>query len=177
MVLVAFGLEDLQLLHQRPRRHIQSDRIAGKIALAIFPRRECQAFADQVAPCRLHHGLRKGRDMHVELLQDVFRLCTAGSRRPIAFRLLGTSAPSAGPEVFSSDQGRSRPVSTMAGRFKALILQLSIRSVLNHRLSPTAPPSHAEFIGDSFGSATVSRCGSDADQSLAIKWRINPWTK
>src|SRR5712691_5329971 len=33
-----------------------------------------------------------------------------------------------------------------------------------------------DIIGDSFGSATVSRCGSDADQSLAIKWRINPWT-
>src|SRR5260370_26009714 len=91
--------------------------------------------------------------------------------------LVGTSAPSAGLDSSPHQtMAAASPFQQLSGRFKALILQLSIRSVLNHRLSPTAPPSHAEFIGNSFSSATVSRCGSDADQSLAIKWRINPWT-
>jgi hypothetical protein len=36
----------------------------------------------------------------------------------------------------SSDQRRRRPVSTTSSRFSALIVWLSIRTVLNHHVSP-----------------------------------------
>jgi hypothetical protein len=76
IALAAFGLEVLQL-HQG---HVG---IFGPIwspaKLPCDPSRDAsQAVADQVAPCRLRQALRKGRDMHVELLPDVFPLCTAG---------------------------------------------------------------------------------------------------
>ncbi len=107
--------------------------------------------------------------MHVELLPTVFDSALPDPDGPLLSAYLERLHQSAGPEVFSSDQGRRRPVSTMVGRFKALILQPSIRSVLNHRAQPDRAAIACKIHRRFFGSATVSR----AEATLIRAWQLN----